>query len=548
MEGTPVMDATITRRSRPAFVIHLRWSAIALCMGLFLVGGSGAAADEPLRIGSIQIIADDVFTGDEAAAGAAYALTNTLHIKTRERVIKKFLLFKEGDEYIPSRLVESERILRSQHFLHYASVTAGEPHDGVVDVVVVTQDSWSTQPGGKVGSAGGETDFGFAIEETNFLGLGKQVTLLYESNVERTGYGVRYEDPAFISPHWNSVLLLMNNSDGTQLDLSVDRPFYSFATPWAVASGVSNRQFTARVYSQGAIVSEYDQLHKGVNASWGFALDPNDQRAHRLSFGIDWSSDEFAPIAAGSNALLPDNRDYRYAFVGYEFEENQFTKMNFLNLDERYEDLRIGSRFSVRLGVSPSLFGVEQTTGKVEASVSRGFQLGSTVLLAGLSGESRIGAPNSNSVTSSELRIIRPYGTVHPQTTVGRVVVNYGHDLDPEHQFFADGSTGLRAYRLYSFAGDSSLLLNLEHRVYLGREVWKFLSPGVALFVDAGNAAYGSDAFKPSNLKFDAGIGLRLGMSRTTKNVFRLDFAYAFDPDPFGRQGWLVSFSGGQAF
>lgn len=37
-------------------------------------------------------------------------------------------------------------------------------------------------------------------------------------------------------------------------------------------------------------------------------------------------------------------------------------------------------------------------------------------------------------------------------------------------------------------------------------------------------------------------------MTRTTKNVFRLDFAYAIDPDPLGRQGWLVSFSGGQAF
>jgi hypothetical protein len=91
-------------------------------------------------------------------------------------------------------------------------------------------------------------------------------------------------------------------------------------------------------------------------------------------------------------------------------------------------------------------------------------------------------------------------------------------------------------------------VLNLEHRIYLGREIWKSVSPGVAFFVDAGNAAYGSAAFDPGNLKLDAGFGLRFGLTRTTKNVFRLDFAYALDPDPYGRQGWLVSFSGGQAF
>ncbi len=505
--------------------------------------------ESPLRIGSIQIIADDVFNSTEAERGAAYSLTNSVHIKTRERVIRKFLLFKEGDEYIPSRLEETERLLRGQAFLHFASVTAGEPHDGVVDIVVATQDSWSTQPGGTVGSAGGKTDFGFAIEETNFLGFGKHVTLLYESGVERSGYGIEYDDPAFLSRRWNANLLMMNNSDGTQLEVGVDRPFFSFATPWSASVGGADRQFTARLYANGGVVGEFDQLHQAFNGSYGIALAPDDERASRLTFGVDWQRDAFSPSAIGAGAELPDDRDYRYLFVEYEFARNNFAKVNYLNKDQRYEDLRIGSRFTVRLGLSPSLLGVESTTGKIEATASRGFELGSALVLANATLESRLGADASNGIAGSELRIIRQYADLeHPQTTLGRIAVNYGRDLDADRQFFADGSTGLRAYRLYSFAGDSSIVMNLEHRVYLGREMWQFLSPGVALFVDAGNAAYGSDTFKPGNLKFDAGIGLRLGLTRTTSNVFRLDFAYAFDPDPFGRKGWLVSFSGGQAF
>jgi hypothetical protein len=521
-------------------------------VALLLAAGSAAAgglsSEEPLRIGSIRIIASDVFTEEEAALGSTYALTNSLHVTTRHRVIRRFLLFEEGDEYVPSRLEESERILRAQKFLHFASVTAGEPHDGVVDVVVVTQDSWSTQPGGNVGSAGGETDYGFAIEETNFMGLGKQLTVLYESGLERTGYGVQYEDPAFISPHWNANLLMMNNSDGTQLEVAVDRPFYAFATPWSVSAAVSDRQFTSRVYSEGAVVGEFDQLHSGFSASYGLALAPDDSRAHRLSFGVDWQSDEFQPIAVDAATPLPDSREYRYLFVDYEFGRNRFAKVNFLNLDQRYEDLRIGSRFDVRLSVSPSLLGVDRTTGLIAASASRGLEIGPAILLAGVSFESRIGADNRNAIAGGDLRIIRQYETRRPQTTVGRVSITYGSDLDPDMQFFADGSTGLRGYRLHSFAGDSSMVLNLEHRIYLGREIWKSVSPGVAFFVDAGNAAYGSAAFDPGNLKLDAGFGLRFGLTRTTKNVFRLDFAYALDPDPYGRQGWLVSFSGGQAF
>jgi hemolysin activation/secretion protein len=126
--------------------------------------------------------------------------------------------------------------------------------------------------------------------------------------------------------------------------------------------------------------------------------------------------------------------------------------------------------------------------------------------------------------------------------------VRRGSDLDTDEQFFADGLTGLRGYRLYAFEGDSSLILNLEQRVFLGREILQLVSPGFAVFVDAGNAADGSDAFKPGNLHADAGVGLRFGLVRTPKNIFRVDFAYAFDADPSGRKGWLLSFSGQQAF
>ena len=54
---------------------------------------------------------------------------------------------------------------------------------------------------------------------------------------------------------------------------------------------------------------------------------------------------------------------------------------------------------------------------------------------------------------------------------------------------------------------------------------------------------------RPSEIKTDIGMGLRMSISRApTSNVYRIDFAYALDPDPKGRRGLLVSFSASQGF
>ena len=150
--------------------------------------------------------------------------------------------------------------------------------------------------------------------------------------------------------------------------------------------------------------------------------------------------------------------------------------------------------------------------------------------------------------TTGELEMIRPWNSRFPQTSIVRLEYTRGWDLDPEVQFFADGETGLRAYRLHAFEGDQRLILNVEHRFFLGRELFHVFSPGAAVFFDAGNALPGDVPFDLSSLKTDAGIGLRLGLSKTPKNVLRVDFGWAFDSDPLGRSGFLMSVSMSQAF
>src|SRR5581483_12046295 len=91
---------------------------------------------QSLRIGKITVEPLDVYSKAEQQRGSFYRLADRLHIETRRGVIEKFLLFHEGDVYQPARLEDTERNLRSLAFLKSASVTASDPHDGVVDVTV----------------------------------------------------------------------------------------------------------------------------------------------------------------------------------------------------------------------------------------------------------------------------------------------------------------------------------------------------------------------------------------------------------------------------
>lgn len=507
-------------------------------------------AQEALRIGRITVTTFDVFTPKEASAGWAYRATNRLHVQTRESVIRGFLLFAEGDPYVPTRLEQTERNLRALDFVKSATVTASEPRGGVVNVYVITQDSWTTEPGVSAGSSGGSSSFGFELQESNFLGFGKQLSLMYDNDVDRTRQGLKYRDPSFLRPYWNAELMLSDNSDGSEQKIGFGRPFFAFDTRWSFQFVANRFDKTTKIYANSYVESEFQTDERGIVASLGRAFDPSMLRAHRLSGGLEWIDDDFDHRAENAEATLPDERDFHYLFAQYDYVQNGFIKVNYVNRDLRFEDINLGRQLSLRLGVSPEGLGANATTGLARLGLSQGYAFSdATFLLANTRFETRLASDtNRNAIAGADVHFVRKFATAHPQTFVSRLHADRGWDLDRDVQFFADGDTGLRAYRLHAFAGDKSLILNFEHRMFLGREVWQVVSPGVAVFVDTGAATAKGRPLSLGDFKTDVGVGLRLGMARSSRNLLRVDLAYAIDEDPRGERGFLISFSSSQAF
>ncbi len=515
-------------------------------LALLIAATTHAEPSPPLRIGKITIETLDVYSSREAERGSFYRLADRLHIETRRPVIEQFLLFREGDVYQPERLQETERNLRALSFLKLASVTASAPHDGVVDVTVTTQDSWSIAPETQAGNKGGTSTYGATISESNLLGLGKDVELGWSKGVYRRQLTFKYDDPAFFAPYLRAHIGYSHNSDGYSRQFDIRRPFFAFATPQAAAAEFTAFRQNDRLYRDGVEVARISQHHREFSASYGMALDPNNDRADRLTAGFRFLDDDLAPLAGHAGFLTA--REFRYLLVRFDHAENDFLKLNFVSKDLRYEDFNLGRYYGVEAAVSPSAFGVDSTTGFVRVSGGDGARVGEDgFVMPSFAASSRLASGMQNAIASANVLYVSRSGGDSPRTFVSRLTVNSGWRIDPEVQFFADGLNGLRGYRVHTFAGSRSIVLNVEERLYLGREILQLASPGVVAFLDAGNAT--NDGLSSLlALKTDIGIGIRVGLPRTPKNLLRIDFSYALNGDPLGRRRWMVSFSSGQAF
>jgi len=521
----------------------------AACLVLAALPGPSRAADS-LRVGTITVRTLDVYTAAERASGWPYRAAAAVHVRTRESVVRKFLLFHEGDPYEPERLAETERNLRALGFIKRASVVAGPPHDGVVDITVTTQDTWTTEPSLVLSRKGGVSTFGVSLLERDLLGTGRELQIAYDEEPTRITRSFAFTDPNLLGPYRKGFVYHSENSDGRQDVGGIERPFSSVSTARSGALLYEVTRGNERIYRNGAAVFEYRQEHEGYRAEAGFALHRTPVSARRLSAGILWLEDRFSALPARPDDLRPGDRRHRYLFLRAESVTNDLVKLDYVDSDSRYQDFNLGPRVSVLLGLSPALGAVARTTGLASAEASAGARLGAgTYLLTHLSGQSRIGDPRANAVVQGEARLVRRFRTGLRQTLVGRLNVTRGWDLDRDTQFFADGDTGLRGYPLWAYEGDRRVILNLEHRVFSGRELFQVVAPGAAVFFDAGSAVSSGSPLRPGRMKSDVGAGLRLALPRAAvHSLFRIDAAWPLSPDPAGRRDVLISFSSSQAF
>src|SRR6202022_1066872 len=108
-----------------------------------------------------------------------------------------------------------------------------------------------------------------------------------------------------------------------------------------------------RLYSAARLTDIFQQQHRRLIASIGYAIHPNERDAMRVTFALRKVDDTFFPLKHAPAASLPDDRNFNYLFLRFERVGNDFLKVNFIDKDFRYEDFNLGQQFSVEGAVSP---------------------------------------------------------------------------------------------------------------------------------------------------------------------------------------------------
>jgi hypothetical protein len=516
---------------------------VALLVAAIALSAHGDPSQPPLRIGRITIEAAPVFNDSEASHGGFYRLANVLHAQTPPALIRQFLLFREGDVYEPARLAETERNLRLFDFLLSASVTAGPPHDGVVDVKVVTQDTWTTDVNGDFSNDGGIAAYDVNATQKDLFGTGSELQLHLEHGIERNTSSIEFLHPALFGPYWNLDTLIAKSSDGNEEKIDLERPLFSYTAPWTGGVLLDHLLRNERIYRDGAVAARFRQEHRELSASRSYVLHHGEGGLSSLVGGFDVLDDSFARLPERAGDAIPDARHFRFLDGGFESTAFRFVKLDYVDNDLKEQDFNLGHFRSLHVALSPPLSG-RPATWRLRAAEGRGHAFSADSFVLGQVTASTRSGKDRDTIVSSDVRAVARFRTHYPQAFVARVRVDLGWRLDRDVQFLADGQNGLRAYPDFAFEGSRRIILNAEHRIYLGRELLQLFGPGVAVFADSGQAVDGPF----HGMKTDVGAGLRIGIARYDSALIRIDYAYALNASPLSRRGGVVSISTQQAF
>ncbi len=492
--------------------------------------------DEPLplrpTIERVEITANPIF--DESAASSwPYRVANQLHVRTKEDVIRRELLFEPGGDVDADLMAQTERNLRGQPFLRDARVAVAEGENGEQVVSVETFDSWSTSPELKLAKLGNRWVWAVGVSETNLLGRGKQVQIARRADLERQEKHVAYRDPRVLGSRIASSVSYSSRSDGSRGELAVSRPFFSLQTPLAFYARLEGFDQLDSLYADGERI---DQL--AHNRRWGdFELARAVARRSRSAVRVH------AAYRFREDEVDGDPRDFGIAELGISTTQHEFIKLTHVDRFESPEDFNLGNQAGVFGGVSTPTLGGEQGTSwflrlydEVGLRVAAGQMV--RVKASWTIRHRRDGWENGRlQVRLQYLNKLSPRWLV---MLLGGFT--HGHELDPEIQITLGAQNGLRGYPVHQFVGTRAMVFNAETRVFVADDVKQLASFALAAFVDTGYAWPGGSSVALRDFRTNIGIGLLVGPNRLAGGGagLRVDLTYALD-DIAGRSRWLVS-------
>ncbi len=467
-------------------------------------------------IGKIEVVIGEVFDLAKPEENNWIGRTaNHLHASTREAVIRRVLLFTEGERVLERRIRETERLLRALPFVKNARIDPVEQPDGTVLAKVWVQDAWTLQVDASFSKVGGQSVTSFGVDEKNFFGSGKSVAFDFSKDHERSTWGLSYGDPQLFGSRWTLNAHTQYLSDGFLRSLQVERPFFALDTPWSTGVGFAQRHSSLYLYDRGKQIYQAPFVQDEVRLSGAKLLHTTENRVWRgglffvrqdTSYGPITTTPPPGPLAA---PVLIDRR-LRGPGVTFSTQEDAYDDfVDLLGMDSP-EDYNLAWTGEVDLGVYSRAFGSSIAAPFFRIKTARGWSSSSEDLVlfsATLDGRKpATGLENSHlSLALTGYRKVTPY-----QILAGMVTVDRAKKPDPETWYYLGGDQGMRGFPNQLHPGDALWTASFDYRLLTEQRPWGLVRIGYSFFTDLGSVRR-LDGQGWSRIYSDVGVGLRLG-------------------------------------
>lgn len=486
-------------------------------------------------VGEIILDRENVFDlSDPEENNWLFRFANRIHIVTRDKVIRKQLLLRPGDEYSKRLSDETERILRRNRYLYDADIVPVAYEDGVVDLKVTTRDLWSLMPELSWSRAGGENSSRYGLQESNLLGTGARIAYYGDSDVDRDSQIYEYTD-RHLGRSWVSAsLVISNNSDGHANYLSAIRPFYKLDARWSAGTTLSDNDRRGTLYNLGSAAAEYQQERDYFTAFYGWSRGLQNNRARRWTLGVAYDNNTFTTVPDGTlPAAIPEDRLLVYPYLYYESIENRFETAKNRNQMSQTEDFLMGRRVTARVGWSDTSFGADRNALIFSGSVSQSWgTVAKTALQASVSAEGRV-EDGEAANTLAHLRARYYHKQTDKLVFYASLRGTAGYALDLDNPVQLGGDSGLRGFPLRYQNGESKIIATVEQRYFTDWYPFRIVRVGAALFTDVGRV-WGDSPVGEERLGWlaDVGFGLRLALTRSTsQKMVHVDIAFPLNGD-----------------
>ncbi len=440
---------------------------------------------------------------------------NYLHIPTREGVIRRALLFKEGDRVIARDIYQTERLLRALAFIKEARIQPESMADGKVRAHVWVRDAWTIEVDAGFQRVGTQSSMHTGIQEQNFLGTGKTIGFSVSKDHERSESQFSYRDPQLLGTRWQLRADYQALSDGSGREFFLGRPFYALSTPWAVTFEGQSRKSLLTLYEAGEPIYETPFWANSVRMGAAWAIRQREDRVWRA--GVVFSADDrryggwavLDPLTEISAPHLPDRRQRGVALSLAYHQEGYETFKDIRGMDVA-EDYNLAWEGSLEVGSYTRRLGSTRPGPYAQLHLSKGWS-NSAEFLTLFEGTLRA---RSGRMDGENFRLdasVSSYVQVKPTYQVAAYLgVGLVHSPDPENIDYVGGAEGLRGYPNYLHPGNAHWVVSVEHRLFTEQRWWGLFRVGYIAFVDAG-AVHQLEGRGWSSAYPDVGVGLRLG-------------------------------------